>query len=84
MSVISIFLMVIGLLVIVAAAVVAVFYLANKHEIKAEQVRVQAAIRAWNIAQAEHATDQAIRQMTRNAVDNMMQAARQHPEDRRW
>jgi len=61
--------------VAIIAAVVG-YYLANRESIEAEQARVQAALRAWSVAQTEQAADQAIRLATRAAVEQMMREAR--------
>ena len=55
----------------------AVYYWVNRERLDAEQARIQAALRAWEIAQQEQATDSAIRMATHQAINQMMQEARQ-------
>ena len=53
-----------------------IYYYIHRDRIDAEQAKIQAALRAWSIAQQEQATDQAIRMATHQAVERMMQEAR--------
>lgn len=75
----SVFIIVLVTVIVTVAAVFAalvVYYAINCDLIDAEQARVRAALRAWEVAQQEQATDQAIRHAARQAVDQMMREAR--------
>ena len=67
----TIFLTLLALIVIGA-----LYYWWNRDEIEADEARVQAALRAWNIQQQEQAIENQIRAVTRQAVARMMAEAR--------
>jgi len=76
MSVFAIVLITVIATVAVALIAAVVYYAVNREQIDAEQARIQAALRAWNVAQQEYTTDQAVRYAARQAVDQMMREAR--------
>jgi len=85
MSVIGIILLTIGLVFFIAG-IILVFHVLTGHsryQRQREQASFNAALRTWTIAQQEQATDQAIRDLTHQAVARMMREAR-NANEQRW
>ena len=84
------FFIILGTVIITVAGIVLLvlgFYYWHEDDIRREQAQIEAAMRAWAIQQQEFAAEQAIRQTTRAAVDQMLmearqqEARRQHPSN---
>jgi type II secretory pathway component PulK len=66
---------VVGTLVLLAALAAAFYYL-HQDEIERQQANVVAAMRAWQVQQAEAAAEAEIRRTTRRAVEEMLDQSR--------